>query len=320
MSMNDFDKKIKEVTGGYLMSDRLDTIQVNVGLRCNQACRHCHVQAGPKRTELMDWPTMERIVSLARDVRPKLVDITGGAPELNPNLKRFVTALRKNGQHVQVRTNLTILLEPGMEDMIAFYKDAGVKLVASLPCYEKAEVDSVRGDGVFDKSIKALKLMNKAGFGTKKGLVLDLVFNPEEDFLPPETAELEKEYKKIMKKEFGISFNNVFTITNMPVGRFLSWLRAHGKEDEYLGLLKGSFNPSTVDALMCRSQIDIGYDGSIYDCDFNLGLGVKVGFGTPTDIKDFDPAKHAKRRIVTTAHCFGCTAGHGSSCGGALER
>jgi len=318
--MNDFDKKLKDVTGGFLTADRIETIQVNVGLVCNQRCRHCHVQAGPKRTELMGWPTMERIVALARKVRPKLVDITGGAPELNPNLKRFVTALRKDGQNVQVRTNLTILLEPGMEDMIRFYKDVGVKLVASLPCYEKREVDSVRGDGVFDRSIKALKLLNMAGFGKEKGLVLDLVFNPEEDFLPPETAELEKEYKQIMTRDFGISFNNVFTITNMPVGRFLSWLKTQDKDDEYMKLLKGSFNPATVGGLMCRSQIDIGYDGSVYDCDFNLGLDMMVGHGTPTDIKNFDPAKHAKRRIVTTDHCFGCTAGHGSSCGGALEK
>jgi radical SAM/Cys-rich protein len=318
--MNDFDRKVKEVTGVLLEADRLETIQVNVGLSCNQQCRHCHVQAGPKRTELMSWETMRGIVDLARKVRPRLVDITGGAPELNPNLKRFVTALRKEGLNVQVRTNLTILLEPGMEDMIEFYKEAGVKLVASLPCYMRPEVDHVRGRGVFDKSIKALKLLNKAGYGKDERLVLDLVFNHEEDSLPPEQSELQKEYEQVLTNDLGIYFNTVFTITNMPVGRFRTWLREKGKDKEYMKLLRTTFNPETIGMLMCRSQIDIGYDGSIYDCDFNLGLGQRVGFGTPTNIKDFDPVKHTKRRIVTTEHCFGCTAGHGSSCGGALEK
>jgi len=268
----------------------------------------------------MSWQTMEDVLALARKVHPKLVDITGGAPECNLDLKRFVMALRTDGHKVQVRTNLTILLEPGMEGMIEFYKDSKVKLVASLPCYMRPEVDHVRGKGVFDKSLKALKLLNKVGYGKDKDLVLDLVFNHEEDCLPPETSALQKEYEQYLTKDLGIFFNNVFTITNMPVGRFWAWLKQEGKETAYLKLIKGSFNPATVGNLMCRNQIDIGFDGSIYDCDFNLAAGLKVGFGTPTNIKDFDPAKHSKRKIVTAQHCFGCTAGHGSSCSGSLEK
>jgi len=318
--INDFDRKVKEVTGNLLHADRLDIIQINIGLRCNQQCRHCHVQAGPKRTELMDWNTMQCILKVAHKAKPRLVDITGGAPEMNPELRRFVTALREDRYNVQVRTNLSILLEPGMEDMISFYRDAGVKLVASLPCYERAEVDSVRGDGVFDKSIEGLQRLNAVGFGREKNLVLDLVFNPEEDFLPPEQSALENEYHKRLAKDFGISFNNLLTITNMPIGRFSRWLKKGGATKKYVKLLKGSFNPATLENLMCRNQIDVGYDGSVYDCDFNLALGKKVGHGTPTHIKDFDPAKHSMRRVVTGNHCFGCTAGHGSSCGGALEK
>jgi radical SAM/Cys-rich protein len=268
----------------------------------------------------MSWPTMQDVLILARKAHPKLVDITGGAPEYNPDLKRFVKALRTDGHKVQVRTNLTIWLEPGMEDMIGFYKEAAVKLVASLPCYMRPEVDNVRGKGVFDKSLKALKLLNKAGYGKDKDLVVDLVFNHEEDSLPPETSELQKEYEQYLTKDLGLFFNKVFTITNMPVGRFWAWLKQEGKDTAYLKLIKGSFNPATVGSLMCRNQIDIGFDGSIYDCDFNLAAGLKVGFGTPTNIKDFDPVKHSKRKIVTAQHCFGCTAGHGSSCSGSLEK
>ena len=268
----------------------------------------------------MSWQTMQDVLTLVRKVRPKLVDITGGAPELNPDLKRFVKALRTEGYKVQVRTNLTILLEPGMEDMIGFYKEAGVKLVASFPCYMEPEVDHVRGRGVFDKSIKVLKLLNKAGYGKDKDLVLDLVFNHEEDSLPPEQSELQKEYEQYLTKDLGIFFNKVVTITNMPVGRFWAWLKHEGKDTAYLKLLKGSFNPATVANLMCKNQIDIGFDGSIYDCDFNLASGLMVGHGTPTNIKYFDPAKHTKRKVVTATHCFGCTAGHGSSCNGSLEK
>jgi len=318
--MNEFDNKIKQVSGGFLYSDSIDTIQVNIGLCCNQLCRHCHVQAGPKRKELMSWGTMEQVLALARKVRPKLVDITGGAPEMNPNLGRFIRALQKDGHKVQVRTNLTILLEEDMMGMIHTYRDTGVKLVASFPCYMKPEVDHVRGDGVFEKSIEALKRLRAAGYGRDKSLVLDLVFNPEEDFLPPKQSDLQKEYEEILSKEYGIWFNNIITIANMPVGRFLEWLKSKGKDINYMRLLKENFNPVNVQNLMCKTQIDIGYDGSVYDCDFNLGRGIKVGHGTPTHIKDFDPARHAIRRIATADHCFGCTAGAGSSCGGSLER
>ena len=206
-----------------------------------------------------------------------------------------------------------------MKGMIEFYRDLRVKLVASLPCYLKKEVDSQRGEGVFERSIEVLKLLNKIGYGRDQNLVLDLVFNPEAAFLPPQQATLETDYKEELRKNFGIFFNKLITITNMPVGRFLQYLNKRHQYDEYDRLLRDSFNPRTVDKLMCRSQINVGWDGIIYDCDFNLALGLPVGFGIPRHIRDFDPAVHSKRKIVTGNHCFGCTAGNGSSCSGALE-
>jgi len=316
--MNAFDRKIKEVTGSYLESRAIETIQVNVGLRCNNLCAHCHLQASSERTEAMDWPTMQLILSAAHGVRPMSVDITGGAPELNPLLCRFINALREDGQSVQVRTNLTVLLEPEMAEMMRFYADAGVKLVASLPCYLKREVDAQRGDGVFERSIEALKRLNAIGYGSNPHLELDLVFNPEGAFLPPEQPSLEAEYREELGGNYGIAFGSVLTITNMPIGRFLRMLRRANQYRKYERLLRESFNPQTIEGLMCRHQIEVGWDGMIYDCDFNLALGIPIDYGAPPHIRDFDVSRHSRRRVVTGGHCFGCTAGHGSSCGGAL--
>ena len=293
-------------------------VQVNMGLRCTNSCKHCHIEASPKRTEMMDWTTTQLVIDAAHKLRPEMVDITGGAPELNPLLTRFVNALRKDGQTVQVRTNLGVLLEKGMEEMMPFYKGANAKLVASLPCYTKENVDSQRGDGVYDKSIDALKRLNALGYGSDPKLQLDLVYNPGGAFLPGEQSELESAYRENLQKDHGIVFNNLRTITNMSIGRFQNWLRQQNQYEKYNQLLRDSFNPQTLDGLMCRHQIEVAWDGSIYDCDFNLALGLPVDLGSTGNIRNLNIDALSKRRIVTGEHCFGCTAGHGSSCGGAL--
>lgn len=316
--MNDFERKIQEATGSLIKAYDIETFQVNIGLKCNSHCTHCHVQASPARTEMMNWSTMQHVLDKTREIRPKFIDITGGAPELNPHLTRFVKAIRENDCNVQVRTNLTILLEPRMEKMIEFYRDNGVKLVASFPCYLKKEVDSVRGDGTFEKSIRVLKRLNDAGYGLDPHLELDLVFNPDGAFLPPQQFSLEREYHTELQEKFGIVFDKLIAIANMPVGRFLELLYRQNLYEKYSQLLRESFNFKTLEGLMCRHQVDVGWDGTIYDCDFNLGLKLPIGYGVPSHIDAFDLAALSRRRILTGNHCFGCTAGNGSSCGGAL--
>lgn len=316
MVTNEFDKRVVAQTGQQLHSLSLDTIQVNVGLKCNQTCVHCHVSSSPKRTEMMDWPTMELIINAVRDVNCRLVDITGGAPELNPHLSRFIEALRKQGKRVQVRTNLTVTLE--MQTIWQFFADHHIQLVASLPCYLEENVDKQRGSGVFDKTIEVIRHLNTLGYGSRPELPLDLVYNPLGTFLPPNQSSLETTYRRELGERYGIVFTKLITITNMPIGRFLQDLRRQGKEARYLQLLSDSFNPQTVDKLMCRHQIEIDWDGRLYDCDFNLALKLGVTPGTPMHIKDFDANALVGRRIATANHCFGCTAGNGSSCSGSL--
>jgi radical SAM/Cys-rich protein len=316
--MNDFDKRIRESTGGDLESAGISTIQVNVGLKCNQQCVHCHVAASPKRSESMSWYVMELIIGVARRAKCRLVDITGGAPELNPHLCRFVETIGRLNIPVMVRTNLTVLLTPGMETMPRFYRDHKVQLVASLPCYLEENVDRQRGAGVYEKSIQAIRLLNEIGYGREEGLSLSLVYNPVGPHLPPNQSALEADYKRELKAKYDIEFTNLITITNMPIGRYIGDLRKQSKLDDYMQLLKEAFNPATIEGLMCRHQINVDWEGNIYDCDFNLALNMSVDHGAPTHIRDFDPSVHAKRRIVTGNHCFGCTAGCGSSCGGAL--
>lgn len=316
--MNEFEKKVEEITGTGLYGLDIETIQVNVGLKCNQACVHCHVESSPRRTEMMEWPTMERIIELARRVRARRVDITGGAPELNPHLRRFIRALREQGQTVQVRTNLTVLLLPEMETMPEFFRDHQVHLVASLPCYLEDNVRRQRGYGVYEKSIEAIKRLNALGYGHDPERPLDLVYNPVGPFLPPDQAKLEEDYRRELWNRFGIVFTRLLTITNMPIGRFLDDLRRQGKDQQYLNLLRQSFNPQTLEGLMCRHQINVDWDGRLYDCDFNLALRMPVDHGLPDHIRDLDLPALARRKIVTGIHCFGCTAGRGSSCGGAL--
>lgn len=297
----------------------IQTVQVNVGKVCNQACHHCHVDAGPKRTESMAEATADRILDLLT-VSPAVdtVDITGGAPELNRNFRRLVQVSREMDLRVIDRCNLTVLLEPDFEYLADFLARNNVEVVASLPCYTRDNVDRQRGRGVFSKSIDALKLLNRLGYGRKtSGLVLHLVYNPVGPSLPPPQAALEADYKHHLHADFGIEFNSLFTITNMPIQRFSDQLIRIGKREEYDHLLVDHFNQETVEHLMCRSQISVGWDGKLYDCDFNQMLDLHVsGASTIWDIGSFDDV--APRTIMTGQHCFGCTAGSGSSCSGAL--
>lgn len=318
MTTNDFDRKVREVSGSILRACDIAIVQANVGLRCNNSCVHCHLDAGPKRNEMMDWETMQAVIDIVHLTEPELVDITGGSPELNPLLPKFVSALRAEDHDVQVRTNLTVMFEPRMKEMIEFYRNARIKLVASLPCYTKVNVDSQRGQGVYDKSIEALKRLNSAGYGSDPDLKLDLVYNPGGPVLPGEQSALESDYRENLHKEHGIVFNNLRTITNMPIGRFQRLLQRNNEYEQYNRLLRESFNPQTLDGLMCRHQIEVAWDGLLYDCDFNLALRAPIGNGVPANARDFNIVKHSKREIITGTYCFGCTAGHGSSCRGAL--
>ena len=298
------------------------TMQVNVGKLCNQACHHCHVDAGPRRTEQMTHATAARVIDvLGASAQVETLDITGGAPELNPNFAMLVERARALGRRVIVRCNLTVTLEPGMEWLVDFYTRSRVDLVCSLPCYTAENTDRQRGLGVFDKSIAALTNLNDAGFGRGE-LRLDLVYNPIGAALPPEQAELEARYRDELARGYGIVFDRLLTIANMPIARFAHQLLAAGNHAEYMGLLVNHFNPATVGALMCRSLVSVGWDGRLYDCDFNQMLEISLGGPDrtgPLTIWDIDDlAELAVTRIATGQHCFGCTAGAGSSCGGAI--
>lgn len=294
-----------------------NTLQVNVGNRCNNLCSHCHLQSTPKSTEIMDWELMEDVLGVAQEINPELVDITGGAPELNPYLPRFLQSLADWDYEVQVRTNLTVLLDSGVGGLMELYRNLQIRLVASLPCYLEEDVDRQRGKGVFKKSLQVLKKLNALGYGVNPELELDLVFNPEGAFLPPNQSELEKTYKEILSREWKVYFNRLLTITNMPIGRFKSMLKTEGQTEQYQQLLEDSFNPHTLNKLMCRHQVCVGWDGLIYDCDFNFALRLPVDT-TPQHVRQFNRASHRTRDIATGNHCFGCTAGYGSSCDGAL--
>ncbi|VVB60205.1 7-carboxy-7-deazaguanine synthase [uncultured archaeon] len=313
---NEFEKKVSDVIHQPLHCLDLHTIQINIGFLCNQTCEHCHVDASPKRTEQMSWKTMQTILSITEKLLPIFIDITGGAPELHPHLEQFLRNLIKQHHQVQLRTNLTILLESKYKYFPELYKELGIELVASFPCYLEEELRLQRGKGVFEKSIKLLQLLNKIGYGTSPELPLTLVFNPLEPVLPPEQKTLENDYRKYLSEHYKIQFTRLITLTNMPIGRFINVLK--DKKPQYMTLLKQSFNPQTLSSLMCRHQINIGWDGTIYDCDFNLAAGLPVTTKVSRRIEQFDHSMLSTRKIATADHCFGCTAGHGSSCGGAL--
>ena len=297
------------------------TLQVNVGKRCNQACHHCHVDAGPKRTEVMSDAVADRIVALLEgNPEIEVLDVTGGAPELAPCFRRLVSSARRLGRRVIDRCNLTVLFEPEQDDLALFLAGQRVEIVASLPCHGPENVDAQRGAGVFEKSIRALRMLNVLGYGRpESALRLDLVYNPVGAHLPPPQERLEAEYREQLGIRFGITFHHLRTITNMPISRFAAQLDRTGEGERYMSLLVNHFNPRTVAGLMCRSLVSVGYDGRLYDCDFNQMLELPLGasrFRTVRDVDDLRTLDAA--RVATGSHCFGCTAGAGSGCGGAL--
>lgn len=299
-----------------LRAHGIDTLQVNVGKLCNQTCIHCHVDAGPHRSEMMDRETFDACIEAVKKHDIPVVDITGGAPELNPHFRYFVESLTALGTHIMVRSNLTVLTVPKYTDMPAFFAKHGVEVVSSLPFYNRSRTDAQRGDGVFDRSIEALKRLNELGYGkTGSGLILNLVYNPSGTMLPGSQSSLEKEFKKRLFDDFGIHFNNLYTITNMPVSRFLEALQSSGKTEAYMQRLIEAFNPVAVRGVMCTNLISVSHDGRLFDCDFNQMLELPVADGFAGHIKDFDAALQ-NRPITVDNHCWGCTAGAGSSCGG----
>ncbi len=299
----------------------LDTLQVNVGYRCNQACHHCHVNASPDRSEMMAADTADDVLRVLAARRIATLDITGGAPELNPHFRRLVREARQLGTHVIDRCNLTILNEPGFEDLGEFLAGQGVEIIASLPCYTKENVDKQRGEHVFESSILALRKLNALGYGIGDShLRLNLVYNPLGPYLPPAQDKLEADYKRELGAHFGVAFNRLFTLANMPIKRFGSTLVTQGKFASYMALLRSAHKPANLDAVMCRSLVSVDYRGYLYDCDFNQMLGIPlVVAGKPRrHVTDLLAAEIDTAPIAVAEHCYGCTAGQGSSCGGAL--
>jgi radical SAM/Cys-rich protein len=308
--------------GLQLRRTRPEILQVNVGKLCNLTCTHCHVNAGPKRKEIMTRQTIDRIIDWLARAEIPIVDLTGGAPEMIPDFRYFIKRVKAftPERHVIDRCNLTILLEPGYRDLPEFLATHKVEIIASMPCYSSENVNAQRGEGVFEGSIKALQLLNSVGYGKAVDLPLHLVYNPVGAFLPGPQAELEADYKRELKEHFGIVFDKLYTITNLPIARFASYLRHNNKVEEYMQLLIENFNPATIDGLMCRNTISVGWRGEVYDCDFNQQLGMQWQNpnGSGVFLWDIDPGMIDYREIMTGDHCFGCTAGAGSSCSGAL--
>jgi len=320
MIPSEFADRVRDETGRPLVRATVTTLQLNVGLRCDLACHHCHVEAGPNRTEALDRRTADRVLDLLAD-HPAIetLDLTGGAPELNPEFRHLVRGARERGRKLIDRCNLTVFDQPGQGDTPRFLADHEVAIVASLPCHSPENVDAQRGRGVFARSIDALQRLNRLGYGRPDAsLRLDLVYNPQGPELPPPQAALEAQYREELRTKFGIAFDRLITITNMPIKRFARALERDGREEAYLSLLVNHFNPETVPALMCRHLVSVGYDGALYDCDFNQMLAIPLGERPRTiwDIDDFGAIEGEP--IATATHCYGCTAGAGSSCGGAL--
>jgi radical SAM/Cys-rich protein len=302
-----------------LRAGAVTTLQVNVGKKCNQACRHCHVDASPARTEVMPDDVLDACLDvLARDAQIGILDVTGGAPELHPRFRELVSCARSLGKAVLVRHNLTVQFEPGQAGLPEFFAAHGVEVVSSLPHYTEAATDRQRGRGVYEASIRALHALNQAGYGRGTGLVLTLVSNPVGAFLPPRQEDLERDTRAHLLSAHGVVFDRLFTITNMPIARFAAWLKVAGLHDDYMGRLEAAFNAATLDGLMCRSLISVGWDGRLYDCDFNQMLDLGLAPDLPATIHGLDLARLRGREIQVNEHCFGCTAGAGSSCGGSL--
>lgn len=314
----EFDAKLN-AHGLDLRASNVEILQVNVGKLCNQACKHCHVDASPTRTEIVSRQTVEACLDVLRRFKIPTLDITGGAPEMIPDFRYFVTEARKTGARVIVRHNLTVMFEANQTDLPEFFAENKVEVVSSLPYFLQQQTDAQRGAGVFDKSVEAIKRLNRVGYGVENtNLILNLVYNPVGAFLPPEQSAIEADFRRELKNRYDLYFSNLFTITNMPVARYLDYLRRSGNEEKYMRKLVDAFNPATIDGLMCRDLISVDWRGRLFDCDFNQMLELPVAPGLARTIFDFAPEQFAGRAIATGAHCFGCTAGSGSSCGGAV--
>ena len=313
-----FDDVLREHQLPLLEANEIQVLQVNVGKLCNQTCVHCHVDAGPDRREVMTRETAEQVIELLRRHPIPTLDLTGGAPELNPQFRWLVQEARALGRHVIDRCNLTILLTAPQADLVEFLAAHRVEVIASLPSFRNSGTDAQRGVGVFAKSIDALRRLNAAGYGMGTGLPLNLVHNPVGAFLPGSQISLERDYKRELESRHGVFFDHLYTITNMPISRYLEYLERTGNLKAYLELLVQSFNPGAVPALMCKTYLSVGWDGNLYDCDFNQMLGMSVEHGAPNTLTSLLVSGRMRRRVRTARHCFGCTAGAGSSCGGAL--
>jgi radical SAM/Cys-rich protein len=314
-----FDRTLAEAGLAPLQAAGIQVLQVNVGRVCNQTCVHCHVDAGPDRRESMSREVAEACLHVLDKARIRTLDITGGAPEMNPSFRHLVTQARRLGRQVIDRSNLTILEAPGFRDLPEFLAENGVEIVASLPCYSAKNVDAQRGGGVFDQSIAALRRLNAVGYGQPdSGRMLTLVYNPGGPSLPPPQATLEADYKRELQTRYGVLFNRLFTLTNLPIGRFLHSLVQNGQYDAYMQRLVEAFNPAAVEGVMCRTTLSVEWNGRLHDCDFNQMLGLGLDAAACADIREFDLERLAHRRILTGPHCYGCTAGAGSSCQGAL--
>jgi radical SAM/Cys-rich protein len=312
--MMKFTDKVASTQFHPLHATEIRILQVNLGYRCNLSCKHCHVESGPERKEVMNRETMDYVLSASNKDSVKTLDITGGAPELNPHFTSFVQQALQNGNHVIVRSNLTIFFEKGMEYLPEFYRNNNVEIIASLPYYRQSTVDRIRGNGAFEKSIDALRNLNSLGYGNSSGeAVLNLVYNPQGAFLPASQESLEDEYEKELRRSYGITFNRLYTFTNMPVGRFKAFLVKTGNLDTYMRKLACSFNPQTLESVMCRHILNVGWDGKLYDCDFNQMNRLEIPDSYPGHIRDFDYSLLSKRKIAVDDHCFGCTAGQGST-------
>ena len=318
--MHDTWPLLKNSTFPALRRESVETLQLNLGYLCNLSCIHCHVNAGPRRKELMDRDTMELALTVAERLRAKTLDLTGGTPEMNPHFRWLVSQARARGLHVMDRLNPTIIEEPGYDWVADFLASNGVEAVASLPCYSEANVDEQRGDGVFDSSIRALKKLNALGYGKPgTGLVLNLVYNPNGAFLPPDQEKLEADYKQLLGERFDIVFNRLFAIANMPIQRYGSWLVSKGHFDSYMETLRSAHRDANLSTVMCRSLLSVDYRGYLFDCDFNQMLKLNLGGrSVKSHLKDLLDGV-VPRRIAVAEHCYGCTAGQGSSCGGALN-
>lgn len=317
-SHNTFNEKLKQHDLFALKREDLNELQINLGYLCNQACEHCHVEAGPNRREMMTIGTMSKILAWMADNEVVRADLTGGAPELIPGFRDFVDGLLELGVDVTSRCNLTVLFEPNQEDLACWYGKRKIRLACSLPCYTAENVEAQRGKGVFDKSIRALQALNEQGYGRAEDLILDLVYNPIGPTLPPPQASLEEEYKAHLKADFGIDFNNLLTITNLPIKRFEHFLERTGQLESYQQLLMDNFNPATVESLMCRHLVSVDWRGYLYDCDFNQMLDIPMAAGKRRQLWGMTKEQLQNGSIALGKHCFGCTAGAGSSCSGAL--